>query len=171
MEAVQRCFTRQIRGMRGLDYWARLRELRLFSQQRRRDRYQAIYMWKILDGLVPDPTPHALQSYTTERRGRQCKRRSLPTRAQGRTRTLLANSLSYEGPRIFNVLPREVRDMSGCPVETFKAGLDKFLWTVPDEPPVPGYTTECRTSNTLPDQVALKKRDTRTESSGGPPRL
>lgn len=48
----------------------------------------------------------------------------------------------------------EVRDISGCPIEKFKAGPDTFLWTVPDEPPVLGYTAECRTSSALPDQVA-----------------
>ncbi|KAG0716988.1 3-hydroxy-3-methylglutaryl-coenzyme A reductase [Chionoecetes opilio] len=43
--------------------------------------------------------------------------------------------------------------------------------TVPDKPPVLGYTARCRTSNTLPDQVTLKDRDARNGSSGGPPRL
>ena len=55
LEGVQRSFTRQIAGMRGLGYWDRLRELLgLYSQQRRWDRYcyRAIYMWKILEGQV-----------------------------------------------------------------------------------------------------------------------
>ena len=39
LEAVQRQFTRQISGMKGLNYWERLQRLGLYSQQRRRDRY------------------------------------------------------------------------------------------------------------------------------------
>ena len=57
-------------------------------------------------------------------------------------------------------------------VEKFKANLDKFLASLPDEPPVPNYTANCRAaSNSIPDQVDLKNRDARTGSSGGPPRL
>ena len=128
-------------------------------------------MWKILEGQVPNPKPLELQPYTTERNGRKCTRNSLPTRAPERIRTLLAASLVHEGPKIFNALPKEVRNITGCPVEKFKSGLDKFLWTVPDEPPVPGYTAGCRTSNTIPDQVSLKDREARIGSSGGPPWL
>ena len=171
LETVPRYFTRQIQGMRDLNYWDRLKALRLYSQQRRRDRYRAIYIWKVLEGQVPDPTAGALQPYTTGRKGRLCKRRSLPTTAPQKIRTLLTASLAYEGPKIFNSLPKEVRDISDCPPAKFKAGLDKFLETVPAEPPVQGYTSRCRTSNTLPDQVNHKDWDTRMGSSGGPPRL
>ena len=171
LEMVQRSYTRQIENMRDLSYWQRLEELGLYSQQRRRDRYGAIYMWKVLEGEVPNPAPHTLQSYTTERGGRRATRRCLPTRAPERIRTLLSNSLSYDGPKSFNALPLEVRNMSGCSADKFKSGLDRFLSTVPDEPPVPGYTARCRTSNSIPDQVALKDRDTRFVSSSGSLRL
>ena len=140
LEAVQRTFTRQIGGMRDLSYWDRLKVLGLYSQQRRRERYRAIYMWKVLENLVPDPTSSTLQSHTSDRTGRKCIRRALPTRAPQRIKTLLAASLGHEGPRLFNALPKQVRDVRGCPVEKFKSGLDKFLRTLPDEPPVPGYT-------------------------------
>ncbi|KAK3878543.1 hypothetical protein Pcinc_016842 [Petrolisthes cinctipes] len=135
---VQRSFTRQIRGMRDLSYWDRLMELGLYSQQRRRDRYRVIYKWKILEGQVLNPAPLALSPYTTERTGCKCIRSSLPTtRVPERIRTLLASSLIHEGPKVFNALLKEVRNTTGCPVENFKSpGLDKFLWTVSDEPPV-----------------------------------
>ena len=120
---------------------------------------------------MPNPTPLTLQPYTTERGGRRCTRPSLPTQAPERIRTLLAASLVHEGPKTFNALPKSLRDTTGCPVERFKSGLDKFLSTVPDEPPVLGYTAACRTSNSIPDLVALSYRDSRTGSSGGPPRL
>ena len=172
LEAVQRSFTRQIEGMKLLNYWDRLKKLKMYSQQRRRDRYRAIYIWKVIENLVPDPTNSELQSYLSERTGRKCKRRALPSRAPEKVKSLLTASLSYEGPRIFNSLPKHTRNLSGCSVEKFKASLDKFLTILPDEPPVPGYTASCRAaSNSIPDQVDLKNRDARIGSSGGPPRL
>ncbi|KAK3863854.1 hypothetical protein Pcinc_030407 [Petrolisthes cinctipes] len=80
-------------------------------------------------------------------------------------------SMTYDGPKSFNALPKEVRSVTGCSVDNFKSGLDKFLYTIPDEPPVPGYTARCRTSNTIPDQVTLQDWDARIGSSSGPPRL
>ena len=172
LEAVQRSFTRQIEGMRHLNYWDRLKELKMYSQQRRRDRYRAIYIWKVLENHVPDPTDSELQCYISERTGRKCKRRALSSRAPGRIKALLAASLGFEGPRIFNSLPKHVRNTTGCTVEKFKTSLDKFLATLPDEPPVPSYTANCRAaSNSIPDQADLKFRDARIGGSGGPPRL
>ena len=100
-----------------------------------------------------------------------CARRSLPSYAPPRIKTLLATSLTHDGPRIFNALAQDVRGITGCPVDKFKAGLDKFLGTVPDEPPVTGYTATSRTTNSIPDQVDLIIRDARSGISGGPPRL
>ena len=52
VEKVQRSFTRFISGMAGLSYTERLTVLKLYSLQRRRERYIIIYVWKILEGLV-----------------------------------------------------------------------------------------------------------------------
>lgn len=172
LESVQRAFTRTIKGMKGLNYWQRLQKLGLYSQQRRRERYGAIYVWKVLEQQVPDPTPELLKAKTSERTGRLCERRALPSTAPGRIKNLLASSLSHSGPRLFNVLPRHVRDTTGCSVARFKKGLDNFLQTLADEPPVPGYTAYCRAaSNSVPDQIALLREDSRAGCSGGPPQL
>ncbi|XP_076069684.1 uncharacterized protein LOC143041557 [Oratosquilla oratoria] len=48
LEAVQRNYTRYIRGMKDLNYWNCLEALGLYSQQRRRERYRAVYTWKII---------------------------------------------------------------------------------------------------------------------------
>ncbi|XP_050691060.1 uncharacterized protein LOC126982828 [Eriocheir sinensis] len=173
LEAVQRSYTRQISGMKELNYWHRLHKLGLLSQQRRRDRYRAIYTCKILEGTVPDPTPGMLTAHISGRAGRMCSRYALPTRAPGKIRTQLVASLAHDSPKIFNALPKEVRGITGCSVDRFKAALDRFLRAVPDEPPVPGYTAVCRAaSNSIPDQVRLKKQDASNfQNSGGPPRL
>ncbi|KAK3861872.1 hypothetical protein Pcinc_032199 [Petrolisthes cinctipes] len=43
LESVQRAYTWQIRGLKDVPYWDRLKKLGQYSQQRRRDRYIAIY--------------------------------------------------------------------------------------------------------------------------------
>ena len=53
-------------------------------------------------------------------------------------------SIPVRGQRLFNTLPKEVRDITGCEVETFKRELDKYLRGVPDEPQIPGYTAQRR---------------------------
>ena len=108
----------------------------------------------LLEKLVSDPTPSALQPYTSERTRCKCGRRSLPTRTPEKIKTLLAPTLAHEGPKIFNSLPKEVRGINDCIVNTFKAGLG----SVADKPPVPGYT-RCRTSNSISALVELMNRD------------
>ena len=43
IENVQRCFTRRLDGMQGLDYWGRFKSLKLMSLQRRRQRYTLMF--------------------------------------------------------------------------------------------------------------------------------
>ena len=45
LEAVQRTFTYRIEGLRESNYWERLSELRLYSLERRRERYMIIYIY------------------------------------------------------------------------------------------------------------------------------
>ena len=52
LESVARNFTARISGMQGLDYWERLKSLKLYYQERRRDRYRIIFLWKVGQGLV-----------------------------------------------------------------------------------------------------------------------
>ena len=64
IENIQRKFTKHITGMHSqydsLSYENRLKCLnlyRLYSLQRRRDRYTAIYVWKIMEEVVPNLSP------------------------------------------------------------------------------------------------------------------
>ena len=54
IEKVQRAFTKHISGMCFLSYCKRLEVLKLYSLQRRRERYGIIYVWKMIEGLVPN---------------------------------------------------------------------------------------------------------------------
>ena len=53
IEKVQRSFTKHIAGIQNKSYDERLKLLNLYSVQRRRDRFQIIYLWKIIEELVP----------------------------------------------------------------------------------------------------------------------
>ena len=69
IEQVQRSFTRFITGMRPLSYDERLKSLHLYSVQRRFERYIIIYIWKILESIVPNlsqRTPHFDNSQTDQ---------------------------------------------------------------------------------------------------------
>ena len=52
LEKIQRSFTEHITGLHGLEYSEQLVSLKLYSIQRRRERYCIIYVWKIIEGLV-----------------------------------------------------------------------------------------------------------------------
>ena len=56
---------------------------------------------------------------------------------EGRYRTLQRNSIHWEGIRLFNSLPTEIRLFSGSK-EAFKNLLDKYLELIPDQPEVDG---------------------------------
>ena len=54
LEQIQQSFTRKIRLDERPDYWERLNLLKMYSLQRRRERYRIIYVWKILEQQVPN---------------------------------------------------------------------------------------------------------------------
>ena len=67
IEGVQRTFTSRVSGLKNLNYWERLPELKLMSLQRRRERYIILMMWKILHNVVPNSSD--IQFKTTPRHG------------------------------------------------------------------------------------------------------
>ena len=152
LENVQRSFTRHVQGMNNLDYWERLSSLRLYSLHRRRERYDILYVWKILEGLVPNVSAVSKRRVslfvnTDGRRGRLCKVPAPDKTAAASIKTLVTNSFTIRATKLFNVLPNHIRGISNCKIETFKSALDKYLATLPDKPALQGpYTSE---SNSL----------------------
>ena len=72
LEQVQRYFVRRISGIHHLNYWQQLRALSLYSLERRRERYMTIYVWRILEGQVPnlaDPDTGGITANWHIRRG------------------------------------------------------------------------------------------------------
>ena len=157
IEILQQHFTRRVSSVRESNYWERLKLLQMSSQQRRLERYRIIYIWKILEGKVPNC---GINFKLHERLGRKCEIRPLKPSA-AKFRTLRENSFQVHGCRLFNILPQKIRSLEKCSVEDFKYELDQYLATIPDEPNVPG-TEYCpratcqitgRPSNSLIDQV------------------
>ena len=140
LESVQRSFTSKIMGLQEMNYWERLRQLRLYSLQRRRERYTIIHLWKVYKGLSPNDLD--LTFYEHQRLGPQCKRPKINGSAH--TDTLKFNSFVSRGPALFNIIPKDVKcvktDNPNCDeAQRFKNSLDKFLKKFPDTPPTPGY--------------------------------
>ena len=135
IEKVQRSFTKHITGIKNKPYDERLKLLNLYSVQRRRDRYQIIYLWKIIDGLVPNLSTPITCTYS-ERRGRSCVVSHVN---MGRLGTLSYNSFRWRSIRMFNKLPEYVRIVSSCSVDKFKSQLDKHMRNIVDLPCQSGF--------------------------------
>ena len=136
IEDLQRKFTKRIEGMDDTTYRERLKKLRMYSQERRRDRYQVIYLWKISQGLIGG---HKLEfKGEGTRRGRECEVAEIVRSAPTAVRRARENSLSVKGAKIFNLLPAEIRNINSDKVQHFKTKLDEFLRNVPDEPTIAG---------------------------------
>ena len=118
--------------MEELDYWDRM-----YSQERRRERYSIRFL-------------------ASPRRGRLADVHSLPLHAVPAVRKAREGSLRVKGARLFNLIPKELRDMTGT-VDQFKAGLDSWLSSIPDQPTVPGRQRAAQT-NSLIDQVLYAQK-------------
>jgi len=141
LELLQHAYLRKIRGLHGFSYWEQLRQLRMYSLERRRERYIAIYVWRILEGCAPNiSTSHGITGQWHARRGRSCQVQLIASSASHRIRSIRFSSFAIKGPRILNSLPKDVRNFSGGTVNEFKRRLDRHLRSVPDKPLIPGYT-------------------------------
>ena len=131
----KKAFTRKIRSSRK-DYWDRLKTLGLYSLQRRRERYSVIYVWKILEKLVPNLSGCSkITSKETLRSGRLCNiPSSLKSNVSNKLQSVRDSSFCVNGPNLFNALPSHIRNMTNVGLSTFKAELDRYLTTVADEP-------------------------------------
>ena len=159
IENVQRAFTKHISGIRDFSYSKRLETLKLYSLQRRRERYSIIYVWKIVEGLVPnlsDPITCSL----SDRRGRTC---IVYHAGAGRLGTLKYNSFRWRSIRMFNRLPKCISMLSSCSVR-FKSELDSYLRNIVDLPCQPGFNNsldggECLHGGHYADDLAAKQTE------------
>ena len=128
-------FTSKIPEVRNMNYWERIKHLKMFSQQRRMERYRVIYMWKCLEGKVPACGVAAAAANL--RLGRRAAVPGLRPGGRRAVQTLREQSFQINGARLFNSLPKKLRDMTRDQDE-FKAALDQHLAGIPDQPRMAG---------------------------------
>ena len=128
--------------------------LSLYSLERRRELFLAIYIWKILTEMTPmilgDNGPDVVTTYS-ERRRRFCAVAKMNCRAPAPVRRILNQSLPIHGAKIFNVLPRHLREYTGS-LASFKSGLDRHLSVLPDRPYLPHYYLEVQSNSLVASQ-------------------
>ena len=172
LEMVQRTFLRKITRMSELSYWEQLKKLNMYSLERRRERYRIIYVWKVLENLVPNIGNDRIRSKTHQRRGRECFPPKVNQYCSRKVQNLIYASLPVHGQQLFNCLPKEIRNLTKCEVTTFKGVLDQYLMTVPDEPLIRGYERFRRAeSNSLLDMTKFtsKPGDSLLDATESPP--
>ena len=151
IECIQRDFTRRFRSLDGMDYWERLKKLRIFSLERRRERYIILYVFKILYGLVPNP---GIYWFSLPRQGRLIQAPTVRSRSAFGF-SLKHNSFHCISARLFNCLPYDLRNMT-CSMNTVKSHLDNFLRKVPDQPRLLNYSERSLSiSNSICDQITF----------------
>ena len=155
LEGVARTITARVDSMDGLDYWERLEKLGMYSQESRRERYQIIFIWKLSQRLL---SGYNLPFQQSERRGMLVAVPPMAIHSPAAVRNARETSLQVKGARLFNLVPKDMRDMTGVSVDTFKYGLDAWLTKIPDQPTIPGRQRAALT-NSLIDQVVANHQN------------
>ena len=127
-----------------MNYHKRLKDLKMYNMERRRERYLIIYGWQQLEGKKEN----VLKLKTSERSGTRRIQlgdvkfyRSDGVRILPSVKTRILNSPARQTERLFNCMPKDLREITGVTVDTFKKHLDKWLMEeVPDQPKCEGYT-------------------------------
>ena len=143
LESVQRTFTARITGMKELNYWNRLKSLQLMSMQRRRERYIIIHMWKILNQKCPNDLQ--IKFMAPSRLGIKAIIPPCKKLAKQRNQTLYEHLFAILGPRLWNTMPKDLSNITSQ--QEFKDKLTLHVLSIPDLPPVRGYT--CPNNNSL----------------------
>ena len=153
LEGIQRTYTSKLQGLEDLNYHQRLRELKIYSLERRRERYDILYSYKIMKKLVPNI---GLNFKWSDRRGRTLVPPPVAKNSSEHSKTLRNNSYRSRASRLFNSLPAQLRNVPvDTPMLRIKSMLDRYLKTVRDEPQLPGYTTTV-TSNSVIHQTRIE---------------
>ena len=170
IDKLQKDFLNRIPSIRELNYWNQLKELKMLSLQRRLERYRILYVWKTLEGQVPNC---GITVKECGRMGRMCSIPTLNLHAKVSVQSMKEQIFQVNGPRLFKALPANIRNMTMCSIDDFKMALDKYLELVPDEPAVRGLTPggctmDARATNSILDQARRVHMDTHpTRQRGG----
>ena len=140
------------------NYWERLKNLKIYSLQRRRERYMLLLIYKMIIGLNPCIGFNYRDIKYSDRRKLFitpiCNKRSRKW-----AQTLRNNTFAVKTTNLYNLLPENMREEeyihppTNNQVFQFKVKLDKWFETIPDEPTLHDRHTHA-VSNSISDQVA-----------------
>ena len=156
IEEIQRSFSRKIKASRS-GYWERLKSFQLYSQERRRERYRILYLWKVAEKIVPPISSDSNIVKEHPRNGRTFNVPLTNNSLPAHTKRARDSSLVVHGSKLFNVLPKCVRNITNCSVLEFKRKLDDYISRIPDHPSVSGSTNA--NSNSLVAAVPHYERE------------
>ena len=109
------------------------------SLQRRRERYAILHMWKLLHQKVNNST--SINFYESPRFGTLATVPPLTSAVtKHKAQSLFDSSFSVKGPQLWNTIPKDIK--SKDTLLSFKCSLCSYLKSVPDKPPVYGYSTQ-----------------------------
>ena len=106
------------------------------SLQRRRERYVILQMWKILHCVSPNDIDILFS--TSPRQRVRVKVPQLNKHSMQRHQTVYDTSFAVQGPRLWNTIPCDLTREADF--QKFKNSLTGYLSTIPDKPPVTGYS-------------------------------
>merc|ERR1712240_503974 len=120
-----RAWTRRCYQIKGQHFWERLRLLGISSIQRRQERFRIILTWKIIEGLVPHHG--GIQSIWRPYKGRLILEPNI--KQSSKAKSLQESSFSIQAARLFNSLPKCIRDYrtaDGGTLDGFKRTLGLY---------------------------------------------
>ena len=129
LENTFKSYTAKIEGIKHLNYWERLKTLKMYSLGRRIERYKILYIYKILNGSVQNCGIDWTQCNNSGTLIKEISTKQYFT-------TLRENSFHYSAPRLFNKLPRVLRDDKISTLDEWKFKLDNIISKIPDQPAV-----------------------------------
>ena len=144
IEKIQRSFTSRINGMKSFDYWERLIKLNTMSLQRRREKHILIHLWKVKNNIYPNSIEIQFKENTRTQAARAVLKPM--SKIKGKVLTSYEESFIIKSAKLWNILPAKLTKITTLPM--FINSLDKFLSSIPDQPPIPGYPYTCNNSLT-----------------------
>ena len=89
-----------------LNYWQKLTQYKIYSQERRRERYMIVFLWRVSQGMV---SGYNIQFSSKDgQRGRSALLHSLLLSSPASVRRAREYSLGVKGARLFNLIPAEI---------------------------------------------------------------
>ena len=99
LETILKGYLSNSKDMGKNSYWENLRIAKMYSIQRRHERYKILYIWKIINGLCPN---YGLKWSTNKRRGTLVDIPVLNSYVPNSVKTIRDQSLTVHGGKLFN---------------------------------------------------------------------